>query len=139
LALTTFNRRCNLQHHPSPINHPRYLTTQTLPTEIIFLTLLLLAAPDSTSAPHYMHLCRKEKPVTTMGVCLSVCRLGPVRDSKRLITLTLPLQLKDFRDMASFVGFLRLESHISSLTKQLLERKETQRLCRQRALGPICV
>lgn len=74
-----------------------------------------------------------------MGVCLSVCRLGPVRDSKRLITLTLPLQLKDFRDMASFVGFLRLESHISSLTKQLLERKETQRLCRQRALGPICV
>lgn len=34
---------------------------------------------------------------------------------------------KDFRDMTSSVGVLRLESRISSLTKQLLGRKENSR------------
>jgi len=40
------------------------------PTGVIFLTLLLLAAPDSTSAPHYMHLGRKEESTTTKNICL---------------------------------------------------------------------
>lgn len=100
--------------------HPIHLVTITSPTKVIFLSLLLLAAPDSTPAPHYIHLGRKEEPKTTKDICLpsgTGARLA-TRDNVEASTT------KDFRDVTSFVGVLRLESPISSLTKQLLGRKE---------------
>lgn len=48
---------------------------------------------------------------------------GTMQDSRRVIILKLLLRLKDFRDMASFVGFLRSESRISNPAKQRPEGK----------------
>ena len=93
-----------MQHHPS-----QTFDHNNVSDGAYFLTLLLLAAPDS-----------KEEPTTTKGLSLpsrTGARLA-LRDNAEAPTT------KDFRDMASFVGVLRLESRISSLTKQLLGRKE---------------
>jgi hypothetical protein len=113
-ALATLIRMPNLQHHP------RHLITITFLTGVIFLSLLLLAAPDSTPAPHYTHSGRKEKPKTTKDICLPSGTGARIATRDNVVAST----TKDFCDVTSFVGVLRLESPIFSLTKQLLGRKE---------------